>query len=229
VSVSKVVSNGEGRLLREPARFQQLLKTLVERASVPVTVKIRSGWDGASVNATDIALRAQDAGVKGLFIHGRTRAQGYSGQVDYAIIGKVKKYLTIPVIASGDALGPQLIRKMFDETGCDAVAVARGALGNPWIFRETIEYLKNGIPPIRPHVHEIAETMKKHLALLVRFLGETTGVIRFRKFFGWYVKGMAVKHLKVMAFHSDTRDEMLRLIGEMETVPSYCPHVNSDV
>ena len=178
--VNKVVSNGEGAgLLREPVKFQNLLKTIVDRAGVPVTVKIRSGWDEASVNAADIALRAQDAGVKGLFIHGRTRAQGYSGRVDYAIIGKVKKYLTIPVIASGDALSPQLIRKMFDETGCDGVAVARGALGNPWIFRETIEYLKNGVPPCRPSVHEIAQTMKKHLALLVHFHGETTGIIRF--------------------------------------------------
>jgi len=228
--VNKVVSTGEGAgLLREPAKLQKLMRVMVDHAGKPVTVKIRSGWDEASVNAADIALRAQDAGVKGLFIHGRTRAQGYSGRVDYAIIGKVKKCLTIPVVASGDALSPQLIRKMFDETGCDAVAVARGALGNPWIFRETIEYLEKGLPPPRPHVHEIAETMKRHLALLVRFLGETTGVIRFRKFFGWYVKGMAVKHLKVMAFRSDTQDEMLRLIGEMGTVPSYCPHVDRDV
>ena len=228
--VNKVVSIGEGAgLLREPVKLQKLLKIIVDHAGKPVTVKIRSGWDEASVNATDIALRAQDAGVKGIFIHGRTRTQGYSGRVDYAIIGKVKKYLTIPVIASGDALSPQLIRKMFDETGCDAVAVARGALGNPWIFRETIEYLKDGTNLCRPHVHEMAQTMKKHLALLVRFLGETTGVLRFRKFFGWYAKGMAVKHLKVMAFHACTHDEMLRLLDEIETVPSYCPTINCEV
>ena len=224
--VNKVVSIGEGAaLLREPAKLQKLLKTLVESASIPVTVKIRSGWDEASVNATDIALRAQDAGVKGIFIHGRTRTQGYSGQVDYTIIGKVKRYLAIPVIASGDALSPHLIRTMFDETGCDGVAVARGALGNPWIFRETIEYLKDGKNPGRPHAHEIAEAMKKHLALLVRFHGETTGVLRFRKFFGWYAKGMPVKRLKAGAFNAETGDEMLRLIGEMETIPSYCPPI----
>jgi tRNA-dihydrouridine synthase B len=224
--VNKVVSIGEGAaLLREPAKLQKLLKTLVGSAGIPVTVKIRSGWDEASVNATDIALRAQDAGVKGIFIHGRTRTQGYSGQVDYTIIGKVKRCLAIPVIASGDALSPRLIRTMFDETGCDGVAVARGALGNPWIFRETIEYLKDGINPFRPHVHEIVEAMKKHLALLVRFHGETTGVLRFRKFFGWYAKGMAVKRLKAQAFSAETSDEMLRLIGEMETIPSYCPPI----
>jgi tRNA-dihydrouridine synthase B len=228
--VNKVVSIGEGAaLLREPAKLQKLLKTLVESASIPVTVKIRSGWDEASVNATDIALRAQDAGVKGIFIHGRTRTQGYSGQVDYTIIRKVKRYLAIPVIASGDALSPHLIRTMFDETGCDGVAVARGALGNPWIFRETIEYLKDGINPGRPHLHEIVAAMKKHLALLVRFHGETTGVLRFRKFFGWYTKGMAVKRLKTRAFNAETSDEMLRLIGEMETIPSYCPPIICDV
>ena len=227
---NKVVSIGEGAgLLREPVKFQKLMRAMVDHAGKPVTVKIRSGWDEASVNAADIALRAQDAGVKGLFIHGRTRAQLYSGRVDYDIIGKIKKCLTIPVIASGDALDPHLIRKMFDETGCDAVAVARGALGNPWIFRETLEYLKNGTNPGRPHVHEIAQAMKKHLALLVRFHGETTGVLRFRKFFGWYAKGMAVKHLKVKAFNADTEDEMVRLIEKMETVPSSCPHVNCDV
>jgi tRNA-dihydrouridine synthase B len=228
--VNKVVSTGEGAgLLREPVKLQKLMRVMVDHAAKPVTVKIRSGWDEASVNATDIALRAQDAGVKGLFIHGRTRTQGYSGLVDYAIIGKVKKSLAIPVIASGDALSPQLIRKMFVETGCDAVAVARGALGNPWIFRETIEYLKDGTNLCRPHVHEMAQTMKKHLALLVGFLGETTGVIRFRKFFGWYAKGMAVKHLKVRAFNAETSDEMLRLIEEMETIPSYCQPINCDV
>jgi tRNA-dihydrouridine synthase B len=228
--VSKVVSIGEGAgLLREPVKLQKLMRVMVDHAGKPVTIKIRSGWDDASVNAADIALRAQDAGVKGLFIHGRTRAQLYSGRVNYDIIGKVKKCLTIPVIASGDALSPQLIRKMFDETGCDAVAVARGALGNPWIFRETFEYLKNSTNLCKPHVHEIAQAMKNHLALLVRFHGETTGVLRFRKFFGWYAKGMAVKQLKVMAFNADTEDEMVRLIGEMETVPSHCPPVNCDV
>jgi tRNA-dihydrouridine synthase B len=228
--VTKVVSIGEGAgLLREPVKLQKLLKVMVDHAGKPVTVKIRSGWDEASVNATDIALRAQDAGVKGIFIHGRTRMQGYSGQVDYTIIGKVKRCLAIPVIASGDALSPHLIRKMFEETGCDGVAVARGALGNPWIFQETIEYLKDGINPFRPHVHEIVVAMKKHLALLVRFHGETTGVLRFRKFFGWYAKGMAVKRLKAMAFNAETSDEMLRLIEEMETIPSYCPPIICDV
>jgi tRNA-dihydrouridine synthase B len=216
--VEKVVSRGRGAgLLRDPLKLQRILKVIVENSAVPVTVKIRSGWEEASVNAEETALRAQDAGVNGLFIHGRTRMQGYSGKVDYTIIRKVKTSLRIPVIASGDALTPDLIRKLFDETGCDCVAVARGALGNPWIFRETAEHLKNGTVPFRPDVHEIARTMKAHVDLNVAFHGEKAGIMLFRKFFAWYTRGMAVKELKDRAFSAGTRDEMLRLIDAVET------------
>jgi len=217
--VNKVVLRGEGAgLLREPVKLKKLLKVIVEKTRVPVTVKIRSGWDETSVNAVKIALCAQDAGVQGVVIHGRTRAQGYSGKVDYSIIREVKESLEIPVIASGDALTPDLIKRLFDETGCNGVAVARGALGNPWIFQETIEYLKNGTIPCRPDVHDIVRTMKKHLALLVEFHGERTGVMLFRKLFTWYTRGLTVKQLKVRAFLAGTSDEMLRLIGEIPTL-----------
>jgi len=221
--VSKVVSSGKGAgLLREPEKLQKLLKVIIKNAGVPVTVKIRSGWDKASINAVETAKRAQDSGVSGLFIHGRTKMQGYSGTVDYRIIREVKESLKIPVIASGDALTPDLIRKMFDETGCDGVSVARGALGNPWIFRETAEYLNNGSVPDRPGFCEMALTMKEHLNLIVAFRGEETGVIQFRKFFAWYLKGRAVKELKAKAFHACTRDEMLRLIDELQALPAAC-------
>ena len=218
--VNKVVLRGEGAgLLREPVKLGKLLKVIVETTRVPVTVKIRSGWDETSVNAVKIALCAQDAGVQGVVIHGRTRAQGYSGKVDYSVIREVKESLEIPLIASGDALTPGLIKKLFDETGCNGVAVARGALGNPWIFQETIEYLKSGTISCRPDIHEIVRTMKKHLTLLVEFHGERTGVMLFRKLFTWYTRGLAAKQLKVRAFLAATSDEMLRLIGEIETLP----------
>lgn len=216
----KVVSKGKGAgLLREPVKLQKLLKVIVEHSDLPVTVKLRSGWDERNVNAVELALRAQEAGVKGIFIHGRTKMQGYSGKVDYTIIKKIKEFVEIPVIASGDALTPLLIKKLFDETGCNGVAVARGALGNPWIFPETAEYLKSGSLPYRPDVNKLTQTMKEHLALNIQFNGENIGVIRFRKFFLWYVRGMAVKKLKSRAFRSCTRDEMLRLISEVQTVP----------
>jgi len=213
----KVVSKGKGAgLLREPEKMGKLIEVIVKNTDIPVTVKIRSGWDHTSVNAVEVALRAQDAGVKGLFIHGRTKAQGYSGEVDYNIIREVKEALEIPVIASGDALTPGLIKKMFDKTGCDGVAVARGALGNPWIFPGAAEHLKSGAVPFCPDIHEIARTMKKHLALNISFNGEKFGVIRFRKFFAWYTRGMAVKNLKSRAFRARTQDEILRLVDEVQ-------------
>jgi tRNA-dihydrouridine synthase B len=217
--VKKVVSKGEGAaLLREPAKLQRLLKVMVEKGGVPVTVKIRSGWDETQLNAAEVALRAQDAGVSGLFIHGRTRMQGYSGEVDYRIIRTVKDSLGIPVIAGGDALTPRLITKLFQETGCDGVAVARGALGNPWIFPETAEYRESGTVPFRPNVCDIIRTMKEHLALNTAFYGEKTGVVLFRKFFTWYTKGIPVKGLKVSAFRAGTLDEMMRLIDEVQAL-----------
>lgn len=211
--VSKVVSKGRGAgLLREPEKFEKILRLITVNAHAPVTVKIRSGWDESSVNAVELALRAQDAGVSGLFIHGRTRRQGYSGTVDYEIIRKVKEALKIPVIASGDALSPALIKKMFDNTGCDGVIIARGALGNPWIFRGAAEQLNNTAVSSGPDVHEITRTMKAHLDMNIAYHSEKYGVVRFRKFFGWYTKGIAVMELKVKAFRAQTREEMMRLI-----------------
>jgi tRNA-dihydrouridine synthase B len=213
---AKIVSRGEGAmLLREPAKFHAILKLIAANSSIPVTVKIRSGWDTESVNALEIALRAEDAGVSGIFIHGRTRMQGYGGTVDYDSIRTVKESIKIPVIASGDALSPVLVRKLFDETGCDGVALARGTLGNPWIWTETTHYLESGTQLPRPNEYLITETMKKHLIMNAAFHGEEKGVMLFRKFFVWYARGLAVKELKGRAFSAVTFNEMLRLIDEL--------------
>lgn len=220
--VSKVVAKGRGAgLLREPAKLESILRVIVANACAPVTVKIRSGWDEASINAVDLALRAEDAGVSGLFIHGRTRRQGYSGTVDYDIIRKVKESLKIPVIASGDALTPALIKKLFDNTGCNGVAIARGALGNPWIFRGAAKHLNNETVPSGPDVHEITHIMKTHLDMNIAYHGERLGIVRFRQFFGWYTRAMPVKELKVRAFYAHTREDMSRLIDEIEPLSSY--------
>ena len=219
--VKKVAGTGKGAgLLKEPLKMKKLLKLLVKNADVPVTVKIRSGWDESSVNAVDVALHAQDAGVSAVIIHGRTRAQRYKGTVDYNIIREVKEALEIPVIASGDALRPELIKRLFDDTGCDAVAIARGALGNPWIFPQTIEYLKNGTEPSPPHIQERIRVMTEHLASMVECNGKKLGIIQFRKFFGWYTKGLPVKELKVRAFHASTHEEMQQMINELEQLES---------
>jgi len=212
--VEKITRKGKGAsLLKEPKKLKTLLEVMVRHAAVPVTVKIRAGWDSDSRNARDIALLAEDAGVSCLTVHGRTKEQGYAGRVDYDVIRTVKHSLAIPVIASGDALTPQLIKKMFDETGCDAVAIARGSLGNPWIFRDTALYLETGTIPDRPLADEIADTMRRHLDLNCGFYGEMKGTVLFRKLFTWYVKGFhEIRQLKEDAFRSQTKEQMISLI-----------------
>jgi tRNA-dihydrouridine synthase B len=199
----KVVRRGEGAaLMRRPRELEKLLKLVVKESFVPLTVKIRSGWDKDSVNAVEVARRCEGAGVKALFIHGRTKQQGYSGAVDYTVITAVKKALAIPVIASGDILSGQLINKMFAETGADAVAVARGALGNPWIFK--------GVTPDKA---ELIRVMREHLQANVDFYGERVGVMKFRKFFNWYTKGLRhIRPLREKSSRVKTREDMLALI-----------------
>ncbi|MFH1226386.1 MAG: tRNA dihydrouridine synthase DusB [Planctomycetota bacterium] len=213
--VKKVVNRKEGAgLLKDPHNLNRLLKIMVDNTDRPITVKIRSGWDENSINAVDTALAAQDAGIKALFIHGRTKAQGYSGAVDYGIIRRVKQALSIPVIASGNALSPQLIKKLFDETGCDGVAVARGALGNPWIWPATMQFLKTGTMPPAPGLSEISETMEKYLDQCVDFYGQRTGVIRFRNFFYWHAKEKpGIRSLRQEIFHANTKEQMMEMVS----------------
>lgn len=210
----KVVRRGEGAgLMRDPQLLRDILKLVVNNSTVPVTVKLRSGWDDKSVNAREVALHCQDAGVKAVFIHGRTRAQGYHGAVDYKVISMVKKALGIPVVASGDIMSPQLAKKMFEETGCDGITVARGALGNPWIFKEIEAYLKDGSMLSPPSPQEIKETMIDHLKASVEYYRERNGVILFRKFFSWYTRGFKkIRHLREKSSRAKTALDMMHLI-----------------
>jgi len=201
----KVVRRGEGAsLMKDPKKLSKLLKLVVRGTKAPVTIKIRSGWDKDSINAREVALYAEDAGARAVFVHGRTKVQGYAGSVDYKSIKDVKKALKVPVIASGDIFSTQLIKRMFDETGADAVAVARGALGNPWIFEDR-----------KPDAKEVVQVMVEHLNSCVDFYGEKRGVIIWRKFFGWYTKGFRkVRPLREKSSRAKTRDEMLGIIRE---------------
>ncbi len=212
--VRKVVRRGEGSgLLKDPKKLNEILKLVVKNAKVPVTVKIRSGWDKDCINAKKVASLCQDAGVCGLFIHGRTRAQGYSGTVDYQVIREVKKALEIPVIASGDIFNPQLAKKMFDETGCDGINIARGALGNPWILKEITEFLRSGKIIERPTHEQVAKVMLEHLDMCIDFYGERNGVIIFRKFFSWYTRGFRkVRPLRELSSRVKTRLGMSEII-----------------
>lgn len=214
--VKKVTRRGEGAsLLKDPLKLHNLLKLVVKNSSVPVTVKIRAGWDRSSANAREVALAAQDAGVNGLFIHGRTKLQGYHGKVDYALIKEVKEVLQIPVIASGDVLSPTLAKKMLDETGCAALLVARGALGNPWIFKQLQELLEKAEPLPLPDAGEIAQVMIEHLQSCMDFYGPRNGVKILHKFFGWYTKGFRkIRPLRKLAYRAKTKEEMLSVIKE---------------
>jgi tRNA-dihydrouridine synthase B len=212
----KVVRRGEGAsLLKDPKKLNRILKLVVKNFALPVTVKIRTGWDKNSLNATEVALSAQDAGVAAVFIHGRTREQFYGGKVDYAAIRSVKKVLKIPVIASGDILSAQLAQKMFTETGCDGILLARGALGNPWIFREIDTFLKSGISPPRPQRGQIIQMMQEHLFSYADFYAERNGVVLFRKFFSWYTKGWRkIRPLRERSSQAKTRADMEKIIRE---------------
>jgi tRNA-dihydrouridine synthase B len=207
----KVTRRGEGAsLLKDPKKLASLLTLVVKHVSVPVTVKIRVGWDKDSVNAREVALRAQEAGISALFIHGRTREQGYHGGVDYASIREVKRALSIPVIASGDVFSAAHADTMFRETGCDAVLIARGAMGNPWIFNECREFFSRGEHLPHPRRDEISAVMRAHLAACVDFYGKKNGVVIFRKFFAWYSKGFRrVRRLREQACRAKTTQEML--------------------
>jgi len=199
----KIISRGEGAyLLKTPKKLARLLKLMVKNCAKPVSLKMRLGWDDDS-RAYDIASSCQDTGIKAIFIHGRTKAQGYGGEIDYKAIARIKKKLKVPVIASGNILNAELAKKMLDETGCDAVTVARGALGNPWIFREIKEYIKNGKLLERPGVEDIIKTMKSHLKLSCDFYGKKRGLSHFKKFFIWYTRSF--KGVKPL------RDEITRL------------------
>jgi len=209
----KITGKGKGAaLLKEPKKLNSLLKCLIKNTTKPVTMKMRLGWD-SSKDTLRIAKGAADAGVSAIYIHGRTRQQGYRDGVDYKAIAKVKKALKIPVIGSGDILSAELAKRMFEEAGVDAVTVARGSLGNPWIFREISEFLKKGRIIPRPKASEITRIMKQHLDLTLKFFGEKTGVIRFRKFYIWYTRGFTkIKPLRTQITQITTKIQMLKQI-----------------
>lgn len=216
--VRKVCRRGEGvALMKEPEKLGKILKSLKNRWPKPLTIKIRSGWDDSSRNAVTIAKTAQDAGVQAVFIHGRDKTQFYSGTVDYGIIADVKKNVRVPLIASGDIWSGPMAKKMFDETGCDGILAARGALGNPWIFGEIEEYLKNGtvLPP--PSLDQVVTTILRHLELCLNEHGEKNGVALMRKFVGWYLKGRHnVRAIRQKINQLKTKGDFIALV---ESIP----------
>jgi len=187
----KIVKNGEGSaLMRNPQLVKKIVSEVSRASSKPITVKIRKGWDDKSVNAVDIALIAEEAGAAAITVHGRTREQFYAGVADWDIIREVKSRLSIPVIGNGDIFTPQAAFDMTKQTNCDGIMIARGAQGNPWLFRDIISYMDKGEIPIQPEPNEKIETALRHLKIIVGQKGERLGVCEMRKHIAWYLKGL---------------------------------------
>lgn len=215
--VPKVVNNGEGSaLMKNPKLVEEILTALVKAVKKPVTVKIRKGFDDTCVNAVEIAKIAESCGVSAIAVHGRTRAQYYSGKADWDIIRQVKEAVQIPVIGNGDVDSPEAAKKLFEQTGCDGIMIGRAAQGNPWIFREVVEYLDTGKLLPRPTAEEKKEVILRHAALQREFKGEYTAVREMRKHLAWYTVGMPHSaHFRGMINSMETMEQLLAGVDEI--------------
>lgn len=189
--VPKVVKNGEGSaLLKNPQLIYDLVYAVVQAAEKPVTAKIRIGWDADSINAVETAKAIEAAGASAVAVHGRTREQYYTGQADWNMIRNVKEAVSIPVIGNGDVFSGEDANRMLAETGCDLVMIARGALGNPWIFRDALAIWRGEEVPPAPTLEEKVRMMRIHLDRMLAEKGEYAAVREMRKHAGWYLKGV---------------------------------------
>ena len=214
----KIVSGGAGSaLMKTPALFGEVVRAAVEAAHVPVTVKIRAGWDENSINAVELAKIAEQNGAAAVTVHGRTKAQLYSGKADWDIIRAVKQAVGIPVIGNGDVTTPELCREMYEYTGCDLVMVGRGSYGRPWLFRQIKEYLETGAYTPDPTPEQKLEVMRRHIRLIVEDKGERVGMKEARRPASWYLKGMkGAARFRDLCSELTTLDQLERLIEEIQ-------------
>ena len=199
-------------LMREPLLVARIVEAVVKAVEVPVTLKIRTGWDAHNRNAPEIARIAEDAGIAALAVHGRTRDQQYAGIAEYETIAAIKAMLRIPVIANGDFDSPQRAQAVLEATGCDAVMIGRAAQGRPWIFGRIAHYLATGELLPEPSVAEVRDILIAHLEHLHAFYGEVSGVRIARKHLGWYAKDRPENAaFRAVVNRAQSADEQLRL------------------
>lgn len=214
--VPKIVNNGEGSaLMKDPKLAEQILTAMVKKLHKPVTVKFRKGFNDSNINAVEFAKMAESCGVAAVAVHGRTREQYYSGKADWDIIRQVKEAVSIPVWGNGDVFTPEDAKRMKEETGCDGIMVARGAKGNPWLFKRILHYLETGelLPP--PTAEEVKKMIVRHGTLQTEFRGEEIAMREMRKHVAWYTAGFPHSS----ALRNDinqvaTLEELERLVDE---------------
>ena len=213
----KVVKNHEGSaMMREPENAYKVLKALVNAVDMPVTVKMRIGWDDQHINVVEMAKLAEEAGVAAIAVHGRTREQFYRDQANWKIIGQVREAVKVPVIANGDVRNVYDLDKIRQVSGCEAVMVGRAAQGKPWIFRQLTEYLRTGEILPGPTMDERKEIIIRHLDMLLQFKGDYIGPREMRKHATWYTKGIpGSAELRCLFNQAETRDDFLRILDKM--------------
>lgn len=210
----KIVNNGDGcALMKNPLLAGKIIENVANAVNIPVTVKFRKGWDDEHINALEFAKIAENSGASAITIHGRTRMQFYSGNADWNIIREIKNQLKIPVIGNGDIFSAEDAAAMLSETGCDGIMVARGAQGNPFIFRQINELLNTGKVSFFPDIEEKIICAVKHASLLLEYKGENRGIKEARKHMAWYIKGLpGSSALKSQLFTASSLNEIEHLL-----------------
>lgn len=199
-------------LLKNPEKIKEIVEAVVASVPVPVTVKIRSGWDSNSINAVEVAKICESAGASAITVHGRTRSQGYSGKVDYNIIKQVKEAVSIPVIGNGDVTDIESAKRMF-ETGCDAIMIGRGCLGNPWLIKELVSYFEDGKILDKPTYKERIDMCFHHMDYLSKIKCEKVTVLEMRSHIAWYLKGIPGSvEVKNLCFKATTIEELTNIL-----------------